>query len=386
MGSGARHHVDDYAYIDARIAATDAAALADPVRSLLGDPAARVTTWQHEPVGYDFLNPSSGGVYRFEGDAEGAAGSSSWKLILKVTRSAEDLEHHAPLPPELERAMASALRWDRELLAYETGLLASLDGVLVAARCHGGARHDDGTAWLWLEEVVDEGEHAWSLARWSVIAHALGTFNGTHDGDTRAEPWLGERWLRVWTTQITPFFFGAAIEHDGAWNDPLARAAFPDGVRERLAALWADTPTLVAAVEALPRALSHLDSHRRNLFWRDGGVVAIDWGLLGLAAPGEEIASTLVGTVGSGEAPVEQAGLLADALFDPYVEGLRSAGWRGEERDVRLAFTVAAALRSFSATRLEAVAQGLTDAAALERAAAFTSFLLDLGDEARTLV
>lgn len=385
MAGGARHHVDDYAYIDTRIAAIDAHALAEPVRRLLGDPGARVTQWRQEPIGYDFLNPSSGGVYRFAGEADGAAGGSSWRLILKVTRSAEDLEHHAPLPAELERAMASAIRWDRELLAYETGFLASLEGDLVAARSHGGARHDDGTAWLWLEEVADDGGCAWSLDRWSHVAHALGTFNGSYAHDTPRHAWLGDDWLRVWVTQITPFSFGTALT-PGAWDDPRVRAAFPDGTRERLASLWADAVTLIAAVETLPRVLSHLDSHRRNLFWRNGEVVAIDWGLLGLAAPGEEVASTLVGTVGSGEVPIEQARPLADALYAPYVEGLRSAGWRGDERGVRAAFTAAATLRSFAATRLELLVHGDADPAALERAAAFTSFLLDLGDEARTLV
>ena len=375
MAGTARHHVDDYSYIDRRIESIGADDLAGPVRSLLGNPSARVTAWRHAPVGYDFLNPSSGGVYRFEGDAEGAP----WRLILKVTRSAEELEHHAPLPPALAEALATTIRWDRELLAYETGFLASLAGELVAARCHGGARHDDGTGWLWLEEVVDEGDRAWSLERWADVAHALGTFNGAYADAPPKHAWLGDHWLRVWVTQITPFSFGAALAPGPAWDEPEVRAAYPAPLRERLFALWADAERLISAVERLPRTLAHLDSHRRNLFWSGGRVVVIDWGLLGLAAPGEEIASTLVGTVGSGEAPVEQARELADTLYESYVAGLRSAGWRGDERDVRAAYAVAAALRSFAAVRFD-VAAG----EAFDRAAALTAFLLDLGDEART--
>jgi hypothetical protein len=371
----ARHRFDDRGYIDRRIAAIGAEELAEPVRSLLGDAAARVTSWRHAPVGYDFLNPTSGGVYRFTGTADGLAGESSWRLVLKVTRSAASLVHDAPLPADLD----TAVRWDRELLAYETGFLASLRGELVAARCHGGTRHEDGTGWLWLEEVVDEGEHAWTLDRWAHVARVLGTFNGAYASAPPAHEWLGERWLRVWVTQVTPFSFGASLPQADAWDGPRARAGYPASVRERLAALWADAEAMIAAVETLPRTLSHLDSHRRNLFWSGGAVVAIDWGLLGLAAPGEEIASTLLGTVGSGEAPVEEARDLTDALYTGYLEGLHASGWRGDVRDVRAALTVAAALRSFAAVRFD-------DSETVERAAAFTSFLLDLGDEARELL
>lgn len=130
----------------------------------------------------------------------------------------------------------------------------------------------------------------------------------------------------------------------------------------------------------LPRTCAHLDGHRRNLFARDGKVVAIDWGLLGLAAPGEEIASTLVGTIASGELPADEAHLLASVLYEGYLDGLHMAGWDGPEHEVRLAFSTAAALRAFSILSLDAADQDH-----LARSATLTRLLLDLGDEARTL-
>ena len=146
----------------------------------------------------------------------------------------------------------------------------------------------------------------------------------------------------------------------------------------------------LGAVEVLPRTVSHLDAHRRNLFLRGDELVAIDWGLLGLAAPGEEIASTLMGTIASGELPVDQASGLAGVLYDGYLAGLRDAGWRGVEADVRLAFTAAAALRAFSIVRLDvadAARASMDEAAAtLTCSATLAGLLLDLGDEVHALL
>jgi len=45
--------------------------------------------------------------------------------------------------------------WNREVLTYESGLLAALPAGLVAPRCF-DVREHAGLVWLWLEEVVDE--------------------------------------------------------------------------------------------------------------------------------------------------------------------------------------------------------------------------------------
>ena len=336
-------------------------ALEAPVRSVLGDPAARVDGWQCEPVAYDFLNPSSGGVYRCSGTASGR----DWRLVLKVTRPP------AGVRPELAAALADALRWDRELLAYESGFLAGLEGGFVAAVCHGTERRAAGTGWVWLEDLGGDPGPPWSLADWELVGRELGRFNGRFAGSLAPEPdWLGRGWLRVWVTHVTTY---------SAWDETRRATAHP--LRKRLLALWAERETLLGAVEALPRTCSHLDAHRRNLFLRDGRVVAIDWGLVGLAPPGEEVASTLVGTVASGEFPAEDAAVLGSVLYREYVRGLRDAGWEGDERDVRLAFTAAAGLRTWSILGLD-----VPDPAVRERGTVLGRYLLELGEEALGLL
>ena len=347
------------------------------MRRALGDPVARVTGWTTTPVPYAFLNPTSGGVYRFAGTADGSGGTAAWRLVLKVTRSAETLEHESPLPPGL----ADAVRWDRELLAYESGFLPGLDGRLAAARSFGSVRNEDETGWLWLEDLAGAEGGFWPAARYEWVGRALGAFNGRFlAGDAApADEWLGRGWLRTWVTQVTPFSFGSFLD-PSAWLSPRILEAYPPAVRTRVLALWADRGRLLDAADALPLTCSHLDAHRRNLFERDGRVVAIDWGLLGLAPPGEEIASTLVGTVASGEVPVDECEPLASILYESYLAGLGEAGWRGDERDVRIGFTVGAALRTFAVLGLDA------DDAQLDRCTQLVRVLLDLGDEARRLI
>jgi hypothetical protein len=313
------------------------------------------------------LNPSSGGVYRFAGTS---TGGEDWSLILKVTRSPESLDHGRPLPDELARTLRSAVRWDRELLAYETGFLDSLDGRLTAARCHGWTRHDDETAWLWLEDLSGSFSGAWTIDRWREVARALGAFNAT--ASAGGHEWLGRGWLRTWTTKLTPFHFGSAFEDGPHWDE----SAYPPEVRARLARLWRARDALLGAVESLAPVCSHLDGHRRNLLVDGERVVAIDWGLVGLAAPGEEIASTLVGTVASGEAPAEQADELAEELFAGYLLGLREGGWDGADDDARLGFATAAGLRVFSVLGLGSSAE------TLQRCATLSRCLLRLGEEA----
>jgi hypothetical protein len=389
----AHRRADDRGSIDRRVEAIDARALDAPVRSALHDPEARVTALRGERIAYDFLNPSSGAIYRFTGTAAGEHGPGAWSLVLKVTRPPEGLAHDPPLSPELARVLSEAVRWDRELLAYETGFLERLDG-LAAPRCHGGVRHDDGTGWLWLEDLGGDASGPWSLDRWAAVGRSLGVFNGSYIAAGRVpdDAWLGRSWLRVWVTRITPFHYARAIAPGPVWEHPLVREQYPTELRQRLSALWANREALLAAVDALPRTCSHLDAHRRNLYVRSEGglqqVVAIDWGLLGLAAPGEEIASTLVGTVASGELPVEAAPELAEVLYDAYLAGLRDAGWSGRGEDVRFAFAAAAGLRAFSILGLDVVddPRRTTEetAASLARSAALARLLLQLGEEAQS--
>jgi hypothetical protein len=150
--------------------------------------------------------------------------------------------------------------------------------------------------------------------------------------------------------------------------------------------------------------MCHGDADRRNLFTRTtAGItetVAIDWGCAGPRAVGTDLTSLVFGSMmwARDRAPVELPALDGHC-FTGYLAGLRAAGWTGDERLVRLGFAATAALQfcvlaaaiiwGFASDderpRIEA-AVGMSLEAILDRHAAMQPFVLDLADEARTLL
>jgi hypothetical protein len=72
--------------------------------------------------------------------------------------------------------------------------------------------------------------------------------------------------------------------------------------------------------------------------------VAIDWSALGPGAVGEEIAALVGFSLYFLEVAAIDASRLDALVFDGYLEGLRDAGWQGDEALVRLGYTAAASL------------------------------------------
>jgi hypothetical protein len=64
-----------------------------------------------------------------------------------------------------------------------------------------------------------------------------------------------------------------------------------------------------------------------------------------ISAIGEEIANLLAASLIWFEYDAAEAGLLDEAVFAGYLDGLREAGWQGDARLVRLGYTAACALR-----------------------------------------
>ena len=104
--------------------------LTAPVRRLLSDPAAAVTSCGARAI-YSAVNTVTAGVYRVAGSARLAGGGPApWSLVLKVVRSPAGLAD-------------DELGAEREVLAYRSGLLTALEGVR-APRCYGIDEPGDG--------------------------------------------------------------------------------------------------------------------------------------------------------------------------------------------------------------------------------------------------
>ncbi len=362
--------------------------LALPVRRALGQPRARVTTWQAQPLRYFASNPGSGGLYRVWGTASAPTGTHPWRMILKVI-----VASGGGTDP------AAADYWQREALAYRTGWLEQLPGRLSAPRCYGVAEPAPDQAWLWLQEVPHRG--AWSRSDYRLAACHIGTFHAAClVREASAHPtWLSRHRLRLWVQRRR--LRANLLAAPETWTNPLVRELIPRAVRDQLLRYNAAYGDLLEALDRLPQTLCHLDAWQANLFPNAtlDGTVAVDWANAGLGPLGEDSGNLLAVSVLHGHISPDDAIALDREIFAGYLEGLQAGGWSGQAQQVRLGYTASAALRwvpvaaggllqlALDADRHRALEQrsGRTVAELLREPAARLRFLLSLAQEAFSL-
>jgi hypothetical protein len=373
-----------------RVAEVVKGRLPEIVRAALGEPAMAPGAWDAVPLlgGANAFNAARS-LFLLRGMARADAAERPWNIILKG---------FAPVAGRDDPAHFDY--WKREWLLYASELLDSLPAGLRAPRCYGADERRDGSVWLWLEYVQEDGPRAWPLARWALAARHLGQFNGAYlvNRALPTAPWLVGGRLRGWVERHRPLVARIAAAPD----NPAIRRWWPQPIVDAILRLWGERDVLCSALEHLPQAFGHGDAIRRNLLARratDGTEesVGIDWEFAGRYAAGEEAGQTL--SVASAFYDLDPADLpaLDEALFAGYLAGLRDAGWRGDPRPVRFAYAAHAALRN----AFNAVGTSVPDEAGraaarqnyghswdelAERRAAIRPFLLARADEARELL
>ena len=360
------------------------------VRAALGESSAVLESWDAQPLGGGSRSLGDRGLlYLIQGTARVGAAESSWRLVLQIL-----------VPNADQNDPTGSSYWKREGLLHGSGILENLPGGLKAPRCYGREEQPDGSIWLWLEHVQEDGERVWPIARWVLAARHLGQFNGAYltTRPLPEDPGLGGQRLRAWLGRHGPLVARIAA----APNNPAVARWWPQPVVDAILHLWGEREVFCDALERLPQTFCHGDAIRRNLYARraaDGSeeTVAIDWEHAGLSAPGEEVGQTL--SVASAFYDLEPADLpaLDEALFAGYLAGLQDAGWRGDPRPVRFAYAAHAALRN----AFNAVGATLPDEAGrarapktfghtfeelAERRAEIRPFLLERAEEARGLL
>ena len=281
------------------------------------------------------MSPDARALFRWSGRASVDGAEREWSLILKVWRL--DAKSDAP-----ERWNY----WKREFLAYSSGILRDLPGI--SAPLFLGAIDEGEVASVWLEDVAEDEGRRWPKERYVRAAAHLGRFNGAYVAELPIPnaPFLSRGHLRSWIGRLPWLEFAKAPE---SWRDPMVAAAFPRPPIARLERLHADAEALFDRLDRLPQTFSHLDAWRSNLLSArtpDGRerTVAIDWSSLGTAPVGQEIAIFVGGShIWLDAEPRELAAMSAE-VFAAYVDGLRDAGWRGDEHFVRFAYAASSAL------------------------------------------
>jgi hypothetical protein len=281
------------------------------------------------------MNPSTRALFRWRGRALVGGAEREWSLILKVWRR----------DPKTD-VSEQWTYWKREFLAYSSGLLDDLPGIS-APRLFGAADEGD-VAFVWLEEVPEDGDHRWPTARYVTAGLHLGRFNGAYlaGRPIPKAPFLSRDQLRSWTNWIP---WGDAVRSPGSWSHAIVAAALPDPPIQRLERLHSQVGPLFDRLDRLPQTFSHLDAWRSNLISARGAdgaerTVAIDWSAVGMAPAGQEIAILVGGSHIWLDAEPDELASMSTRAFAAYVDGLREAGWYGDERVVRFAYAASTAL------------------------------------------
>jgi hypothetical protein len=309
--------------------------LVEPVRRLLRGDVVTVEDWSAEPLAGGVGKGL--GVWRVTGKATVDNSPATFALILKGWGVAGD--------------SGDSTAWDwphREIRACGSGLLDELPGGICAPRCLGEAIGTDGSSWAWMTSMSAGAIAAWDRGHFGLVAQRLGQFNGAYlagrplpDAD-----WLSRGCTRGWTDAA-----GEAIaQFDHFLEHPVVSRSFPPAERREIDRLFAERHRWFDALDTLPQTFCHLDAFPRNIFLRPGpdGELQpglIDWSYSGIAAVGEEIAPLVSASAIFGHTPGISFAELDTLVFQGYLEGLRAAGWRGDERVARMGYAGSVVMR-----------------------------------------
>ena len=355
------------------------------VRILRENNQSVATSWsKHEITSGGSESP----VYRIRGKGHEQGVSFSWSLILKYCTNIGRWGHvYAVDDPS----------WRLEMLLYQSGLLDGIPSGLRPPRLIAASEQSPTGIALWLEDVGEDWSEKWPVERYAEAAYHLGQFNAHYAGRPPTEAWLGRN-------QWRDYFEGTCMEGIGLLekhqDHPDVLAVYPKAIQQRLFALRDMSADFIDQALALsPLTLYHGDAGGRNLYNFEGCTVAIDWFDAGIAPLGEEVARM----VGSSihwffHGRMHLATELADGVIQQYLDGLREAGWCGDEEAVRFTYRAALAViyglsysgRANTIVRgeIEAYATGpyqTTAAALLQHIGEMARFFIEQAEQAQAL-
>ena len=311
-----------------RLDAIDASVVAPIVSTLLDTSRpVEVTAWTCAAVASGM---GGQGVYRVSGSGLLDGEATEWSAILKVLRSGE--ENTDP---------TSETYWLREREAIRSGLLDGVEDGVSMPRCLAIEDIAPDETWLWFEELYNDMPHPWPTETWADIARQFGRWQGEYlvGKPLPSHDWLCRGWLERCFTDWGP------PRLSGQLPQPVFSRLYPGDSAARIERFWEHRDTYLAAYRRAPLAVAHLDAHLRNLFYRGGRVVAVDWAFASIEAAGADLCGLIVGCVYMGEALPAEYREFDRAVFQGYLAGLADVGWRGDADAIRFSFLVASCLR-----------------------------------------
>ncbi|MGM1047779.1 MAG: phosphotransferase [Bacillota bacterium] len=290
-----------------------------------------------DDVGYKTPNFTTSGIYCLHGTVRLQNNEyNPWSVIVKVIK-----------PDSVEKNYAEHHNyWRREALVFNSGILNELPDFIKVARCFLVEELPDETIWIWMEHI--EGEYAGTVEQFSFIARQLGRFNGAYITGDKALPrydWLCKSWLKSWTTASRKYAPSVDTYVERLSNDDLRTTwAWYENLIRKL-------DIAIESLQRLPRVLAHQDLSQMNmlLVTSDNStpqLLLIDWQFLSISGIGEDLGKMFGVNMSLGIIQPDHYDEFQTSLYNSYLEGLRTAGWQGDEKLVRYGFCLSMALRS----------------------------------------
>jgi hypothetical protein len=286
-----------------------------------------------EPLRHGLGNTATRGIWR----VLGVAGSA----VLKVAGPPATTDTARAFPAGDEPAHWNY--WQREALAYQTGLAATAyaGAGITAPTLLAASDRADGAIELWLADVAGTAGFDWPVPRLARFGYELGAAQACWAGRVPDTPWLSRRWLAQYLAEGPP----RLVSVQAADWDHESIAVWPAPVRRELQRLWADPQRALTTAESAERTLCHLDVWPANLVDDAGTSVLLDWSFAGEGAVGEDAANLIIDSCADGLMDVALLPEIAEAVTDGYLRGLRDAGWPGSADSVRAAIAACGAAK-----------------------------------------
>jgi len=129
-----------------------------------------VTKWTLEAFSCASLNFTTDGIFRIYGTEVISEREIPWSLVLKIIKLAQ-VEKNNPQHHNY---------WMREALVNQSEILTDLHDVIYTPQCYKVEEKDNGSVWIWMEEIEEDNKQLWSEKEFSFVAKQLGIFNGTY--------------------------------------------------------------------------------------------------------------------------------------------------------------------------------------------------------------
>ncbi|MFF1820964.1 phosphotransferase [Kribbella sp. NPDC058245] len=333
-------------------------------RTVAGVPTARIEDVRVEVVDYPIGTPSTEGLYRVFGTADGA----TWSCFVKKLQSARHWAHMAMVPEAFREAFVQNLPWELEIAVHRSGVASLLPDGMRLPKLYRVDLYDDDRGTLWMENVTPE-PGPWPISRFERAAYLLGRLSARRQTHL-VEPLLPRGnvstpgiALRYYTGGRVMMNAVPAIADPETWKHPMLAAAVSNlgdhTLREDLLALSARLPAVLDALDALPQCYQHGDASPQNLLVPQGSpdeFVVIDWGFDCPQAVGFDLGQLLIGLAHAGELSPEAVPAVHKVILKAFLAGIAEEGLEVSEEQVLYGYLGSLCARAtFTALPLEEI-------------------------------